>query len=105
MEPVMPDPTKVPSDTTDASVIFLLGQLSAKLDDVHQMCHKIDDNHRDAVSKLETRMESVNSEQDVRIDSLMQWRARVRGIFGFLLALPAVGFVLKHLGITIGGLL
>ena len=84
-----------PQHTTE----FVLGQITAKLDDIHQMVHRIDDKYSESIANL---MEK-DAEQEARITSLITWRARVRGAAAVVIALPAAGFtIIKALGVKLG---
>ena len=83
-----------PQQTTE----FVLGQISAKLDDVHAMVHRQDEKFAECVRELHAK----DKEQEAHIVSLISWRARVRGMFAIIVALPTVGILIaKLLGVPL----
>lgn len=83
----------------DDTVMFTLGTLSSKLDDIHEMVHK---NHSE-FSNIIAELKATDAKQSVLISSLMNWRARVRGIASVVIALPAIIWGgIKMLGIKVG---
>jgi hypothetical protein len=86
-----------PQQTTE----FVLGQVCAKLDDIHMMVHRQDDRIAEAIKDLHVK----DQEQEAKILSLISWRSKVRGMFVVVVGLPAVAIsLLKLFGITILGL-
>ncbi len=83
------------------STEYMLGEISTKLDDIHQMVHRQDEKMVDAIKELHAK----NAKQDAHIHSLITWRARVRGMFAVVVAIPAVIYTMvKALGIKVLGL-
>lgn len=81
------------------NVMYTLGTLSSKLDDIHEMVHK---NHSD-FSAIIAELKATDAKQSVHISSLLNWRSRVRGIASVVIALPAVIWGgIKVLGIKVG---